>query len=321
MVTHEEFAKFILRLNPQNSASRLALYNYTKNFLDLSATFTADTLDRFYRSCLVHEYWRREAKELAHETQNLFQKFCEEYQLPYQILHPVDKMQVIKVENEKDIQDVCQNFLSRHNLLKTTTMIHDGDQIILVQLLRENNIKVHVFENSFLIRNGFIEPLCYDQNVIYNSGLEMESETAHNIKIMPQILAQFKYSQNRIEVNYIQGPYFKKIRAHIFDKLIDDKQLYFTLKKLERHFVDRNSDPIYLETVSKLEEALYLLEAHGEKAYEFALKALEIGNNYYKHAFPDDKMLGQLLNDLRFYLKGNKWKPSVSINLLHKAEM
>lgn len=324
MATNEDFAKFLVKTNPQNSAARLALYNYIKNFSDLSCTFDSEFLVKFFRSCFTHEYWRKEKKELFHETQNSVERFCELFETEFKMLLRADKMQILSIENKSDQNDVIQNFLSRNGLESSTTMVDSDGQICLIQTLPNQKIKVHVFDNLFLIYEGNLEPLCYDQNIIYDSRLEIEKNVFHNIKVIPHILGQFKIGHPRIEISYIQGPFFKKIKSHSVENLIDDKQLYFSLKKLERYFIDPTSDPSYLEVVSKLEEALYLLEAHGERALEFAQNAFEIGENFYTKAFPDDKMLSQLISDIRQGLnnlskKGVQWNPSGSINLLPKT--
>lgn len=328
MATNEEFAKYLVKTNPQNSAARLAFYNFVKNFSNLTKEFDSETIDQFFRSCLTHDHWRKEKKELAHEVTNCVERFNELHGLEIEIVQPVDKMQIVSIENKKDQKEVIQNFLGRLALDKTTTFIESENQIFLIQALPQQKIKVHIFDNLFLIVGGNLEPLCYDQSVIYDSKLDIEKEVTHQIRVMPQILAQFKSGQHHIEVSYIQGPFFKKFKNHAIEKLIEDKQLYFNLKKLERHFIDPTSDPVYVDVISKLEEALYLLEAHGERANDHALKALEIGENFYTHAFPDDKMLGQLLNDIRHFIKsqgrkgaGTQWNPSASINLSPKMEL
>jgi hypothetical protein len=74
---------------------------------------------------------------------------------------------------------------------------------------------------------------------------------------------------------------------------------------------------MYLEVISKLEQALYILEQKGEPAQAFAEQAFEVGQNFYLEAFPDDKMLYHLLEDLRILMiKKGLWKTSfASISL------
>ncbi len=322
MGTHEEFAKFILKFNPQNNAARLALYNYIKNFTVLDSDFQIKCIDQFNRKVLQFEYWRKEVRELSREVQYFVKKFSENVGIELPIWRPADRMQPIFIDNKEDRAEILKNFLISHKLDKTTSIIHDTKASYLVTVLPESGVQVAILDHWFVIRDGLLEPLHIDQFLYYDSRLEPALEMRQSIEVAPQTLAQFKVGMEGIEVSCIHGMTFKKIKAHRISKLHEDKHIYFAVKKVERHFVDRTTDPLYLDVVSKLEDALYRVESQGIKAKDFAIQALELGENFYSHAFPDDKMIPHLLEDLKLLLaKKGLWKnSSVSTNLSLRME-
>lgn len=323
MGTHEEFAKFILKFNPQNNAARLALYNYIKNFSVLDSDFQSKTIDQFCRKALQFEYWRKEIRELSREVQYFVKKFSENVGTEFSLIRPADRMQAVQILNKEDRTDILKNFLISHKLDKNTSIVHDADHTYLITVLAESGVQVAILDNWFLIRDGLMEPLHIDQFLYYDSHLEPALEMRQSIEVAPQTLAQFKVGVEDIEVSCIQGMTFKKIKAHRISKLHEDKYIYFAVKKVERHFIDRTTDPLYLDVISKLEEALYRVESQGLKAKDFAIQAMELGESFYSHAFPDDKMIPYLLEDLKLMLaKKGLWKNSSdSTNLLLKTEL
>jgi len=74
--------------------------------------------------------------------------------------------------------------------------------------------------------------------------------------------------------------------------------LFYPLKRLEQFFINRKSDPMYIELTGLLEKALELMNTGHPEAFKFANAAMERGRLALEHIFPDDKLVRLLINNL-----------------------
>ena len=72
-----DFAKYLLKLNPEADAARLALYHYFKNHLPSQMPLTAESLNRFYSRALSFSYWQENRAALETEVRMCVESFLE----------------------------------------------------------------------------------------------------------------------------------------------------------------------------------------------------------------------------------------------------
>jgi hypothetical protein len=111
--------------------------------------------------------------------------------------------------------------------------------------------------------------------------------------------ARFHMGVEGLRGSFVRGYTFQKFGSIDGGGLNRYPLLFYPLKRLEQFFVDRKTDPMYLELTSTLEKALELL-GHGvtPDTFRFAHAALERGRLALEHIFPDDKFARLLINNL-----------------------
>jgi hypothetical protein len=163
---------------------------------------------------LTFEHWRKESVELTRETEYFLKKFADLHSLEMPDHRTPNKTQVIQLTQVEDRKDATLNFLKEQNLKDRTTVYYENDDIILVTILDANRLQVTLLDNWFYISGGAMKPLNLDQVISYDTRLEPELGLTHQVSILPQTLTQFVPNTNYIDVHYIQGMTFKKIRSY-----------------------------------------------------------------------------------------------------------
>ncbi|NJL26067.1 MAG: hypothetical protein HC902_13475 [Calothrix sp. SM1_5_4] len=97
-----------------------------------------------------------------------------------------------------------------------------------------------------------------------------------------------------------RGHTFQKFETFIRAKLTETQDLFLSLKKLERHFINPQSDPYYQDLVSKLERANRLLSHPTTESLMEAERALNRGRSSLKTIFPNDRLLSLLVTHLEY---------------------
>ena len=97
-----------------------------------------------------------------------------------------------------------------------------------------------------------------------------------------------------------RGYTFQKFETYIRAKLSETQDLFASLKKVERHFIDAQSDPYYQDMVSRLERANRMLGNPSLDALAEAERALNRGRLGLKNIFPNDRLLTLLVTHLEY---------------------
>jgi hypothetical protein len=73
--------------------------------------------------------------------------------------------------------------------------------------------------------------------------------------------------------------------------LLREAHLFYPLKRLEQFFVDRKSDPVYIEMSASLDKATELLLNQHPDGRKYASIVLDRSRLAIEQIFPDDKTL------------------------------
>ena len=106
--------------------------------------------------------------------------------------------------------------------------------------------------------------------------------------------------------------FYQFIRA----KLTETQDLFYSLKRLEKHFINAQSDPFYQEVVAHLEKAHKNLAHPNPDTIMAADKALTKGRLVLRNVFPNDRLLQILVTHLEYGItqtRANNEKISDSI--------
>lgn len=324
MRSNSDFGKFLYEQKPQSSPALLALYNYLRIYTDLSAPFLPETITSFYTKALSFEHWQNNAIELSQFTTNALFKFLRTdiNAKAWANLRRPEDIQIIKIKNPRDQLEIIKQYLYKSQPKLTAQIFHDKNNIAHAVTVQPNgNIKVQTFDDYAFIQNGEITPLVQDRKLEYSKNLELLPEQKHQIQISNFVTAQFAIRNEMIVGEYIRGytlQSFQKIELHGFHQ---DSNILYALKKIERFFIDRSTEPLYVELIEVLEQTIGFLKKGMNGSIELGKKAYIRGQNALENIFVDDKMLAVLLNEIQSYLdaKDKTWNQKISSDSINTS--
>jgi hypothetical protein len=326
MRTNGDFGKFLFDLKPQTTPALLSFYNYIRTYTDLDGPFLPETVSSFYIKALSFEHWQLNAIELSQMCSSAIFRFigADINAKAWANLRKPEQFQILKIQNTKDQLEMIKQYLHSENPKTSSQIFCDKNNIAhAVLVLANGNIQVRSFDDHAYVQNGRIIPLIQDRKLEYSKNLDLLQNVRQQISISTHVTANFTVTTEMIIGSYIRGyslQSFQKIDLYGFHQ---DSNILYALKKIERFFIDRASEPLYVELVQVLEQTLDFLKRGTNGSHELGKKAYVRGQNALENIFVDDKMLEILLNEIDTYIaaKEKTWNPKISsesINLSRK---
>lgn len=309
MTTVTDLAQHLLRLDPQKNVARLALYHFLKNQRNLETPFTAEVLEEFYRRALYFQYWQSQKAELSKTVQQDLISYPGPIGFDLDQVTHAGEMQIVAIEQFKDLQAIVEKYLQQQKTAgeKFRLVRLSEQRIMALHLSAKGDLKVLVFPQLCVIRQGTLIPLAPLTRLYYNAALELEPQREQMLEVSEMVTAHFRLAGQSCDGHFLRGYAFQ--RAEVFNDLITQAQeLFFALKSTERHFINPQSDPFYQELVSVLEHGTHVLKSRHPEALTVATNALKRGRLALKSIFPNDKLLLLLVTNLEFLL--NSKSPS-----------
>lgn len=306
MRTNGEFGKFLVEQKPQANQALLALYNYIRVFTDLNAPFLPETVFNFYIKALTFEHWQQNALELSQITSNVLFRFLgsDINGKAWANLKKPEHIQIVKIKSPKDQLEMIRQYLHNEKPNIPTQIFSDKNNIAhAILALPQGRIQVRSFDDMAYIHNGHVIPLVQDRRLDYDKNLEIITNTKQHLQISNFITAQFTVRDGMIIGDYIRGYTFQssqRIELHGFHQ---DSNILYALKKIERFFIDRSTEPLYVELIQVLEQTIDFLRKDLNGSIELGKKAYIRGQNALENIFVDDKMLEVLLNEIQSFIK------------------
>lgn len=296
-------SQHIFSLEPDKDAARLAFYQYLKNLCDATEQVNAELINRFYLRALGFAHWQANKSQLFTETEMLLQHFQDSKGTALQlqgVLRDSD-LQVIAVENLRNLELVVQKQLEANlTPYDKTRVLREGDsRVVAITLQGDRSLKITTYPRALILREGELQPLHTEFSLFYTGEISMHPMMIQQIEVGPHASARFHTGVEGLRGNFVRGYTFQKFASIDGGGLNRYPLLFYPLKRLEQFFVDRKSDPMYIELTSTLEKALDLLvPGASSDAYAFAQAALERGRLALDHIFPDDKLARLLITNL-----------------------
>lgn len=298
------FAKFLLTTDPQNNPSALATYNYIKYFENYEANLDTDFFQRMKQRLFSFNYWQQEKKQLY--------KFWLETLKAYDSQSPLDQSpekligqhwQIINLYNSKDLFD-C---LKRNVTQNTNQRILVKDKFVAAVQRQENEeLLVSRFGTGFYIENGQLVQLSPNTQLHYTVDLNLSYAKSQLLSLSNNSFARFKVSTKSYSGLILRGYCLQKHRSFQIEKLEEYSDLFYAKKRFESHFIDKTTDPFYLEVSDLIEKSIELLQNRSPEARSTGYKALKKGQEALDHIFQDDKLLRLLLKELSNQLHQNQ---------------
>jgi hypothetical protein len=209
--------------------------------------------------------------------------------------------QLVELEHLSDLTDSVQVYLNsiykkneRYRLL-----LDQNKKILAVVLHEDHSVSVRSFDRKMILRHGQLEPLRKDLTLTYLPTLDLAPNQLQKIEVSPFVTAQFQSTEEGFRGCLVRGYVFQKFIDLRGENLTVHPKLFYAVKRLEQHFIDRRTDPFYRETVIALEKTIELVTKHDPEATANATDILARAQNALEYVFAGDRMLGLLIRDLQ----------------------
>ncbi len=220
--------------------------------------------------------------------------------LPLKDMFTSEQIQVVPVESLRTLEVVISRYLEKTaSPFDQVRAVPEGDdRIVAITLQGDRSLRVTVYPKVVAIREGELVPLCQDFTMFYSPDLQLHSGVVHQLDVGNHTAARFASGPEGIKGTIIRGYTFQKYSAMDGGNLNRYPVLFYPLKRLEQFFVNRKTDPMYIELTGLLEKALEFINGEHPESHKFAEAALERGRLALEHIFPDDKLVRLLIINL-----------------------
>jgi hypothetical protein len=295
------FAQHLYSQNPQDSVGLLTLYNYFKNVCDPEAELSAKLFNDFYRKTLSFQHWRKNRQTLGHTVRGAIDSFFRKHK-PFEtqsILH-ADQMQVIEVEDINEFVLLTERRLEAQKQSEERIRIKfDAKRnLVAIHLFADGTLRIRQFSPLGYIYNGELLPLFPGMDLYYAANLELAPDRIQHLKIDSFTSLHFTQTATRFTGTTVRGYTLNRLEAMEIDTFKRIPKLFLPLKRIERYFIDPQSDPFYVRLTEDLEKAVQLLNNNHLHAIHYACSVFERGRLAVEEVFPDDKLLTLLVKDL-----------------------
>ena len=287
-----------------------AWINWLSAFCDPSDLLAPELVNGFFQDCLQFPHWQQNCKSLGDQIQRILENQCLQWDEIFEfqsVVWPQD-LQWIEIRKTQDWLDVLQNHLRSEPGLKNETglrFLHDSQlqKILALQLMGDGGISLREFNRQFFISEGVLQPLRSDLQISFDSRLNLKENIPHKIDCGPFMTARFTIeSLTPRSVVYgclTRGFDFANYQDLDGVPLETNPKLFYTLKRLEQHFLKRETNPFYTSVINSVEHCLRLLELKDETARNQAPQILSLAQNAVDYVFTEDKLLHLLIRDLQ----------------------
>ncbi len=295
-------AQHILALEPDKDAARLCFYHFLKNLCEAAEPVNSDLLNRFYFRAFAFSHWQSNKEHHFGEISAILQHFqdTQRIQLPLDYVMRAEDTQVVALENLRSLELIVENQLRKSVApFDQYRVLREGtERVVTIVLQGDRALRVTVYPKVALVREGELVPLTSEFTVYYTSELGLHPSMVHTVEISPHTSARFRSTAEGIVGTMVRGYTFQRFAVFDGGSLHKYPMLFYPLKRLEQFFVNRKSDPMYIELTNLLEKGLELMNNRHPDAVKFAEAALERGRMALEHIFPDDKLVRLLIINL-----------------------
>jgi hypothetical protein len=307
MTSVSQFAQYLLKQDPQRNPARSTLFNFLKHIIEPTLPFSPAVIQTFYARVLQFDHWRNDPQSLSDTVRADLQGFLKQYGLPgeenaWRALRHPDTLQVVPLKVFQDLDDLVQaEHAARQKSGEELKTVKISDtQIMALILSATGNLEVKVYPNQALVWGPRLRLMAPLTQLYYSSEFELMPHVRQVLEGSLMTVHSFHVDIEGVHGLITRGHGFQKFETFIRAKLSETQDLFHSLKKLERHFINPQSDPYYQEMVSRLERANRLLGRPSPDNLAEAERALNRGRLSLKNIFPNDRLLTLLVTHLDY---------------------
>jgi len=308
MASVSQFAQHLLRLDPKRNNARMCFYNYLKYLVDPSLPFTPGIVQGFYARAMQFEQWQTDAQMLSETVRSDISGYLKNSAPPdemalWQYLRHPEMLQVVPLKLYADLEElVKEEHLPRQKSgeqLKTVRASEQGQCMALI-LNPSGSLEVKVYPPMAMIWGTKLRLVAPVSHLHYTSKLELMPHVRQVIEGNLLTTHCFEVTVDRVQGLTTRGGTFKIFETFICGKVTETQNLFLQLKKLEKHFINPQTDPFYQEIVGRLERAKRLITQPTVDNLAEADKALNRGRFALRVIFPQDRLLTLLITHLEY---------------------
>ena len=307
MASVQHFAKHLLYLKPDQNAARLALYHYFVNHCHPNEEINENLIQNFVFRCLSFEHWQSKRRELDQELRAALKSYRESHGITfdYSLIRFPLECQIVEIERSEFMKEIISERMKDSSNRYQIFNDREG-RFILIELFADGGLTVKTLPALARIEGSQLLPLVEDLQLTYDSQLQLSTKHVQLIEINPFLSARFAMGSDGCRGRLIRGYTFQKAGAFDGGGLNRFPTLFYPVKRLEQFFINRKSDPMYIELVQVLEKAVDLIRNQHPEANKFAKAAYERGKLALEQIFPDDNLVRLLINSLEIAVKNPK---------------
>jgi hypothetical protein len=298
----EGLLSFILASLKDEDGGRVALYHYLKNFLLADAQVTPSIINAFFSEALQLPYWQTKKEPLQKDIQELLQRYSAASGEPFRLdqVWDVTRIQIVALEHPENMAQSVLEFEqnTKNDGDHLRVILESKSRVLSIRRLADGSMIVRGYNNFNRIVGNRLIPLGPDQEIHYDATLELALGVVQKLKASANSQVQFVATREGLNVKFIAGYAFRETQNLKVPSIHHEARLFYPLKRLEKFYVHRPSDPYYIEIVNTLENALKMLQNNAEGAQAFALEAFDIGQIAFDQVFSDDKGIYLRLKEL-----------------------
>jgi hypothetical protein len=193
-------------------------------------------------------------------------------------------------------------------------LISDGQKRIhAVILFPEGQVRVRTFDRKMTIRKGFLEPLKMDLSLAYDSKLTLSEAIPHKIELGPYTCAQFEVVDGQIIGSAVRGYLFQKYQDFRGGLIAEHSKLFFSIKRQEQFFVDRQTDGYYQGLADSIERTANMIKLGHPDGLTKAPALIVQVESALEQVFIGDKLLTLLVRDLQSLCHNHRNQTQISV--------
>lgn len=304
------FAKFIYESSgDKKSPTEVAIYNALRRIDNPKKELNGQQLRKLFSALMSFPHWRDKKADLVRCFERYYKAFQNQYTELNQILFSANDFEIINMTSAENVKSFLFNYYTEiyPDAKIQCTSFRKKEWVVLV-LQQDQSLKVHHHNQEFSLYQGKLRPLWEDFCLVYTADLRLDKSFKQKLLVAPFRFLDFVNEDDAWLVFETQGYTIKHLRPKNFYNLDEHSELFYQLKALESKFIQKSSDPLYLQITRNLEEIIEKVAENPDLHKERAIQVYQKGRNAFENIFTDDRLLHLLLKELAMTIAAGRAK-------------
>lgn len=301
-----KLAPLLKHLSQENHSPTLlqvAFHNYFSTLYAGEDVLTEESLQRFIDDALDYPHWQQNRALFTRDLIPELQKAADDFGSGLD-LESIDwplELQIIDIQSLKTWSDAISSHLLHHQPQQQYRLVHDAklNRMLAITLKNSGELCVQVFDRRFVIRHGSLSPLRTDLMTHFGSDLELASGRPQKLDMGAHSLSRFIVDEKSYQGGATRGYLFQPVGEFATNHLEEVPRLFYALKRIEKFFTRRETDPFYQGLLRQLERAIKLGRLGDSVSLSHGSDILARSQDALEYVFDDDKLLGSLIREFQ----------------------